>query len=406
MLADAPIRIDQPYWLLLLLLLIPVFLLTRRSIGGLSATKAYVTFGLRALVITGLTVALAEPSWEKRGKGLTVTILLDRSQSIPIPLKQESARFLARAAEAKERDEDRVAVITVAKEANITAMPDAYSVVTPGADDGDTTATNLASGVAMAIAIAPDDTANRFVIASDGNENIGSVLEAAELAKANGIPIDILLLEYEYPNEVIFEQIVAPPRARQGQTAKIRMVLRSQAEASGTLRLKLNGVYLDMNGDADGDGIHVKLDPGTTAIEQTISLDESGPHQFEGVFIADDPAMDAIDRNNTAIAVTFVGGQGKVLVVDDGMAGSKYLVQALRESGITVELRTPEALIGGLTRSSWSTSRNGRSTTSRTACCTDMCTISAAAWSWSGGRSRLAPGAGSTPRSPACCPSV
>ena len=73
-----------------------------------------------------------QPSWEKRGKGLTVSVLLDRSQSIPVPLKRSSVQFLAQAAELKERREDRVAVVTIARDANITAMADSYSAVTVG----------------------------------------------------------------------------------------------------------------------------------------------------------------------------------------------------------------------------------------------------------------------------------
>ncbi|MCP3904052.1 MAG: VWA domain-containing protein [Planctomycetes bacterium] len=348
MLAEMPIRIDQPYWLLLLLLIIPTFLFAQKSIGGLSRAKAYATFGLRSLVIAGLTIALAEPNWVRRGEGVTTTILLDRSHSIPVPRKKWALDFLARAVEAKENPEDRVAVLTIGRDANITAMADTYSAVTVGSDEGDPTATNLAAGVRLALATTPPDTANRIVLASDGNETIDSVLAAAELAKANNVPIDVLVLRYEYDNEVVFEQIICPPRAREGQTARVRLVLRSQAEASGTIRLKLNGDYLDLNGDEFGDGMLVALAPGTTALEQTIALDESGPHEFEAVFIPDDPAMDAIDRNNAAVGVTFVSGQGKVLVVDDGITQSQYLVNALQSSGIAVDVRAPDALVGGL----------------------------------------------------------
>src|SRR6185503_1480721 len=168
MLAELPIQFDQPWWLLLLLLIIPCYFMARRSIGGLSRAKATTTFALRVIVILLLSTALAHPIWEKRGRGLTVSVILDRSQSIPLPLKASSATFLEKArAASKERAEDRVAVITVAKDANIVAMPDALSSITPGSDSGDLTATDLSAGLRMALAIMPDDTANRIVLASD-----------------------------------------------------------------------------------------------------------------------------------------------------------------------------------------------------------------------------------------------
>jgi len=349
--AQMPIRFDQPLWLVVLVLLVPAFLIARRSIGGLSPTKAYVAFALRSILIALLSIALAGPVWEKRGEGLTVTILLDRSQSIPLQLKRRAHEFLTSAAEADQRrDEDRVAVITIASDANIAATPDVYATVPDQfLDEGDTSATNLAEGLRRALAIRPNDTANRFVLASDGNETAESVLAAAELARANNIPIDVLPLEYEYPNEVIFEQIVAPARARQGQTVEAKLVLRTQTAATGTVRLAMNGQPLDLNGEAEGDALAVTLEPGPpNVLPVSVSLDESGTYQFDAVFRPDDPAMDAIDRNNTAVAVTFVAGFGSLLVLDDGSEQSQYLVGALREAGMTVDLRLPDAMIGGL----------------------------------------------------------
>ena len=68
MLGGFPLQFDRPWWLLLLLLVIPAYLMARRSIGGLSRTKAYVTLALRAAVIVLMTAALARPVWEKRGQ--------------------------------------------------------------------------------------------------------------------------------------------------------------------------------------------------------------------------------------------------------------------------------------------------------------------------------------------------
>jgi uncharacterized membrane protein len=340
-----PVRFDEPVWLVLLILIIPAYLMARRSIGGLSRTKATIVFALRVIVIASLAIALAQPIWEKRGKGLTVTTILDRSLSVPLPLKRESIDFLQRAAEIKESNDDRVAVVTLARDANIAAMPDPASVVTPGQDEADMTATNLAAGVRLAMAIAPDDTANRIVLASDGNETIDSVLAAADLARANSIPIDVLLLEYEHENEVIFERIVAPARERRGKSARLKMVLGTQRPATGTISLRMNGVPIDLNGPEPGETTHVELEPGPAAVhELTISLDEAGPQRFEAAFTPDDPAQDVIDQNNSAVAVTFVGGEGKVLVIDDGSAESQYLVRALKEAQIDVVVSGPEAV--------------------------------------------------------------
>ncbi len=344
-----PIQFDKPVWLFLLVLIIPCFFLARRSIGGLSRAKATTTFALRVIIILLLATALARPVWEKRGEGVTVSILLDRSQSIPLPLKSSSLNFLHKAVEAKENREDRVAVITIAKDANIVAMPDSYSAVAAGSDEGDLTATNLAAGVRTALAIMPNDTANRIVLASDGNETIESVMTAAEIARANKVPIDVLILEYEHNNEVIFERIVAPPRARKGQTINVKLALRSQNDATGTIHLKMNGQPVDLDPDAEGDGIHVELKAGPARIfPVSLKMDRSGPMQFDAVFEPDNPAMDGIDRNNSAVAVTFVVGEGKVLVIDDGTSESEFLVRAVNEARISVDVMSPGAITGAV----------------------------------------------------------
>ncbi len=349
MLELLPIQFDKPLWLLLILLLVPVFLIGRRSIGGLSRLKATLVFALRSLVIVMLAVALAEPVWARRGEGVTVTLLLDRSNSVPHPLKRSSAEFLRRAVAAKDDPADRVAVVSIGRESAIAALPDRLSTVPDdqALDPADLTATNLADAVRIALALVPDDTANRLVLVSDGNETIGNILEAAEIAKANDIPIDVLALEYEHENEVIFERINAPARAREGQSLPIKLVLRSQGEASGTVQLTMNGIPQDLDPEAPGTGLAITLKPGTEVIPLTVAVQDPGPVRFAATFEPDVGTSDT-PQNNTAVAVTFVGGQGRVLIIDDGNVESGPLAQALHEAGVAYQVSPPDVLSGGL----------------------------------------------------------
>lgn len=348
MTADFPLQFEHPVWLLLLLLIIPAYLIARKSIGAVSRSKATLTFALRVVVILLLTTAMSNPTWERTGEGLTVTVVLDRSYSIPPPLMESSLQFLRDAAEHRENDTDRVATVTLGKDAQITAIPDRYSIVNTGIDEPDRSATNLAAGIRLAMAIMPDDTANRIVLASDGNETVDSVLAAAEMARANDVPIDVLVLEYEHTNEVIFERIAAPARARLGQSINLRMVLRSQSDASGTVHLRMNGGPLDLDPSRPGTGMEIDLEPGVRVIPVTLRLDDPGPAQFEAVFEPATPADDTMHENNRALGVTFVGGEGRVLVLDEGTSESEMLVRALENADIAVDRRTPEALAGGL----------------------------------------------------------
>jgi uncharacterized membrane protein len=344
--------VDKPGWLWLLVLIIPTFLLGRRSLGGLSRTKMWVTFIFRCLVLGMLAIALAEPNWARRGEGLTAMILLDRSDSIPVGLKQQSVAYLQQATKERSGPEDRLGVIEVGKDAAITAMPDVLSAVGTPSDQVDATGTNLAGAVNLAMALLPDDTANRLILVSDGNETEGSVMEAAEVARANGVPIDVLMLEYEHDSEVVFERLIAPAQARFGQTINVKMVLRAPGAmagpVSGHVTLSMRGEVLDLNGEAPGASLPVTIEAGPAkVIPVSITLDQPGPHRFDARFEPDEAARDRIPQNNNAVAVTFVGAEGRVLVIDDGQGSAEHLVDAMTRSEIIVDRVRPEGT-GGL----------------------------------------------------------
>jgi hypothetical protein len=338
-----PIYFDQPGWLLLLLLVVPVLMMALTSRGALSRGKLWLSTALRILVVILITVALAQPSWRQPGQGVTATLIIDRSQSIPLALKKQVLESLENATQAGTEDrlpEDRLAVVTVAREAIIAALPHRNSMVTVGRDVSDLTATNLAEAVRVAHALMPDDTANRIVIASDGNETVDSVAAAARQASSAQVPIDVLILPYEYGNEVVFESLVTEPIARQGQNVTLRMVLHSTSDVSGMLSLQVNGQPVALSESADKK-LPVSLKAGTNVYRATVPMVRAIPHRFEARFTPSDPSFDAVIQNNNQLAVTFVKGRGQILIIDDGQVETEHLSAVLREAGLDVTLRTP-----------------------------------------------------------------
>jgi uncharacterized membrane protein len=336
---------DRPLFLLLLGLLVPVLLLAWRSRNSEERWKWWSSLVLRILVVVSLVGALAQPSFVRRGEALTTAFVLDRSRSIPLAGLRDSRAFVQALITEKERPEDRVAAVTVGRDAEIAAQPDTRSVVSNDEHPGDRDASNLAAGIRQALSILPPDTARRIVVVSDGNENIGNALAEAEVARANGIPIDVVPIEYEAPNEVVFESLRAPTRARLGQTADLRMLLRSQGAARGTIFLREGGQPIDLDPDAPGDGIFVELGPGPRTVSVPFPLELAGARRFEAVFEPESDAFDAIEENNRAAAVTFVDAEGQVLVVDgSGGIDSAPLVDALAKSSIATEVVGPDAL--------------------------------------------------------------
>ena len=357
MFEDFFIEFERPMWLWLALLVLPAYVMARRSIGGLSPLKTHVTFAIRAVVILLLAMALAHPSWLKKGEGLTVVAMVDRSRSIPNQLQRQAQEFLlsSTSTELGRQPEDRLGIITIGEGAAISALPnrmtsfnDNFIDNLPGYEG-----TNLAEGLSLALATAPQDTAIRFVLVSDGNETEGNLIEAAKLAKSNGIPVDVLPLSYVQPREVVFDRVVAPARAREGQVTSLRMILRAQAETSGTLTLFQNDIPIDLDPDTPGPGIKTTLRPGLNTKTVQILFDQAGPQTFEARFEADDPASDMTVENNSAVAVTFVGGEGRVLILNESISESETLARALEASDLSVEVHPASYLNSPVTLSGY-----------------------------------------------------
>jgi len=339
---------ERPLFLLLLLLLVPVFALALRSRRSEEPWKWWSSLALRTLVVLALVGAVAQPALLLRSEALTTAFVLDRSRSIPAPLLKQSREFAQALVKGKREPEDRVAAVTIGRDAEILAQPDKRSIIADEEHAGDRDASNIAAGIRQALSILPPDSAKRIVLISDGNENIGNALAEAEVAKANGIPIDVVPIEYESPNEVVFESLKAPPRARPGQTADLRLLLRSQRAARGTVFLKEGGQTVDLDPDAPGDGLLVEFEAGPRTITVPFPLEGAGTRRFEAVFEPADQAQDAILENNRATAVTFVDGSGQVLVVDPTSGiDTAALVDALKQTSIEAVVVDPSALSQG-----------------------------------------------------------
>lgn len=341
-----PIHFERPGWLLLLLLLVPIALLARRSWAGVGRGKAWTSLALRVAVTVLLAMSLAQPTFVQRGRGLTVMVVADRSLSIPLLLRQRSEELLRKLHEVKQPD-DRIGTIVVGRDAEILSRPEPNSIVPTLSHSGDVDATNLAEGVRQAMALLPRDTASRILLVSDFNENIGDVLKEADAARANGIPIDVLPLEYEHPNEVVFEGMRVPTRSRIGQTGEARLFLRSQGPARGRVVLTMNGEPIDLDPSTPGNAVDVELSAGPTAIQVPVTFDDFGAQRFEATFEPFDAADDAIAENNVAVGITFVAGDGAVLVIDESGLDGEALATALRQAGIRTDVRPPAVLEQG-----------------------------------------------------------
>lgn len=347
-----PLQLDRPVWLWLIpALAVLVVWIGRSSLAGLGSTTRWLALGTRLIVIALLTVVLAEPSLRRTANDVAVTVVLDASDSINLSLQSAADRFIEQAT-ASRQPGDRLGLLTVASDAYVQALPSRLITQVERRFVGPTQGTDLATGLRLAMAVAPQDAANRLVLASDGNETAGSLLEVARAAKAAGIPIDVIPLRYRHEGEVIVDRVIAPATARQGQIINVKIAFTATKAARGFLSLRMNSELVDLDPGSDSLRIPIELQPGANVHAVQIMAVTSGPKTFEArfepVIVGGVPQGDAITQNNIATGVTFVSGEGRVLVVREDPAEAALLVRTLREAGIGIEVMpsstTPIAL--------------------------------------------------------------
>jgi uncharacterized membrane protein len=324
----------RPLGLLAAFACVPVIWLSIRSLGSLGHARRYAAVGLRILSILLLVSILAQFTLVQTNQQVTVVAVLDRSLSIPAECGQGMLEYLKKALE-KKPQKDQLAVVDVAEAAGISRLAGRDTRI----HERNTTLrgeqSRLADGIGMAMAIAPPNTAVRILFSSDGNETEGDVRKAALLAAMNGIPVDVLPLQYEYGNEVVFKNLAIPATARSGQTVALRFILQSAQPTRGKLFLSMNDKPVDLDPDSSETAAGLELQAGVNVKTVLLPLGIRGLHEFDAVFVPDRPEQDQISQNNRASGMTYVVGPGQVMVVDtDGKTGPA-IAKCLQSSRIS-----------------------------------------------------------------------
>jgi uncharacterized membrane protein len=350
-LVAGPVEFERPAWLLIIpAAWVVIVLLARRSLAGLDQGWRIAAVVIRLLVVGMLLAAIAEPSWRKESKDRTVLAVLDVSESVPRELQAKVEAFIERGATADEFKDKKLGFVTTARDALPGQLASKLNRAVAYEHQGKLDATDIAAGLRLAIAIMPRDAGNRLLLATDGNQTAGDVIQAANAAAALGIPIDVIPLKYEYTGEVMLDKLIAPATAREGETLTVRVVLQASAPTTGRLNLLLNGEQIDLDQESSALGVAVSLREGQSVLQVPVPARRSGPQQFEAVFEPDRGVGgafegDTLAQNNRSSSVTFVEGEGRVLVLGNPQSPNETgpLMEALQVARIRAELREPSA---------------------------------------------------------------
>lgn len=386
-------RLDEPLWLALVALVIPLALIGLAAFRAMSLSRRWVSILWRLAFIAALAAALAGASRVKRVDRIAVIGIVDLSGSVrelfdpgkdargrPRTVLQAAAEHLNRSARARRPDDvsallvfDRTAGVLFPIERRLLGGEtngafldlEAVTDVMPGTS-GSRPATDIAGALRLAAAMAPPDAVTRLILFTDGRQTQGDALKAAaELSRRAaggekagdqvrqaraGIPVDVVPLNYDIKNEVAIEAVEAPGIAPGESTVQVRVTINTQTPVTGVLGLVRDGQAMDVNGAEPGSTRPIALPAGRTTVSLPVRLPADRVHEFEAVFTPDPSPdggiSDRIAANNRGSAVTLSPGRGSVLVIDGVSDGSdsapgSQLGAALRTSGLLVQTVSP-----------------------------------------------------------------
>lgn len=300
----------------------------RRGVARRQWTAARVA---RGAMCAALVAALVLPTFDRRSSSVAAVFVLDVSDSTAGG--REAAQQVIRDALDSMPAGAAAGVVLVGAGAKVDAAVDEALDWAGPRVRVDGSATDLASGVRIAAAVAPADHARRIVLISDGQPTSGDVdAEVTRLRRA-GIRLDVVPITTSAGPDVLVRAVDVAARARTTDELAVRVRISATTPQQVTVVLHRDGVEVDRRlvdapaGESEVTFLQPAGPPGTVRWTATVA----GP-------------ANGIVENDRGRASTRVEGRPQVLVVEGAPGGSARLVEVLTASGAAVEVRNPEDL--------------------------------------------------------------
>jgi Ca-activated chloride channel homolog len=321
-----PVSIQNP-WALLLLLLVPVvWWISARTLAHVSRRHLATATVLRSLALVMLALALARPQWNSGAGDVSVVYALDVSRSVSSSYVESALKWIRDAdTQAKPAQSRYLAFADQPRLVNgvdgLAKVPVAQEAV-PGALDQ--SQTNLERALDEALLGLDRDRVKRLVLLTDGNQTEGDVWRALPRLKAAGVRVYPIPAKPRDDGDAWVDGIEVPGGLRAGEPLKV--AVRVYAPRAMRARLLLR------NGSAVVGNRVVALQPGLSRIAFEARLNQGlatlgAELQAQG---------DGSVENNVVRQSAWVGSRARVLYVEGQPASVGYLRDALAGQGIQV----------------------------------------------------------------------
>ncbi|HEX9370076.1 MAG TPA: VWA domain-containing protein, partial [Roseiflexaceae bacterium] len=319
-----------PAALALLALLPLMWALTLAAPRRIGHGRFWLSLAIRSAILVALVLGLAGAQLVRPMQALTTVFLVDASDSVAPAQRDRATQYVDEALREMPAG-DRAAVVVFGANALVERTPASLAALGRVNSVPVTTRTNIQDAVQLGLALLPADSQKRLVLLSDGGENSGHAADAARLAAARGVPLDVVALPSERGADVLVSALNAPSLAREGQEIALAVAIRSTIATIGRLQVFVDGQLVGEQG--------VTLAPGLTSVPVRVPAGTAGFRRLE---VRVDAQGDTEPQNNRAAAFTEVQGPPRMLLIASDASRAANLKAALESAGVRVDLRAPD----------------------------------------------------------------
>jgi Mg-chelatase subunit ChlD len=299
----------------------------------LTPVRFWSSLALRTAIALALVLAVAGAQLVLPVDRLATVFLLDGSDSLPPSTRAQAETFIQEALQ-QMPEGDRAAVVVFGGNALVERAPSEEQRLGRISSVPVATRTNIEEAIQLGLALFPADAEKRLVLLSDGGENEGHAEEAARLAAARGVPVDIVDLAVTNGDaEALVGRLEAPASVREGQQAVVKTTVESTVAQGATVRLLGDGGVLSEE--------RVQLQPGPNEVQFAVTVSGTGFQRFR---VQVEPERDGRAQNNEAAALIQVQGPPRVLLVAVERADAVPLSNALEATNMVPEILSPDVM--------------------------------------------------------------
>lgn len=315
-----------------------------RSTHPMREVRRRLLLVLRALLVILVLLAIASPARLVTSSDQAAMIILDHSRSQG-KVGLESVYKIADQIAEKYQGAATLGYVAAGETAQLLANPGKTGV--PSVEKGTEImeriggSSDFERAFQLARGLFPGGSSRHLLLVSDGVETRGSLLNAAKEAAVAGIKIHAIGVTGAIQPDVRVTRLSSSQsRLNEGASLELEATIESSLTGPGRLRLFENGIEVE--------SLDVQLTAGVSLVQRFKRVPEKRNIYNYRVVIEGFEEQDTIPENNEALSIVDVRGRPLFLYVEGDEGESHYLVDAMNEEGIRLDVRSPGGLPSSL----------------------------------------------------------